>query len=196
MQYNDLTVLGSAGVNSHGKLLWRVRCKCGNEAVKIASAVRCGRTRSCGCLARKGRPGYGHKQHPLYATWCNIKARCNNPSHPAYKNYGARGITYAPEWESFPAFLAAVGEKPFSEATLDRIDNDQGYFAENVRWATRLTQRRNSRAISPVAIDGTTKLVTDWCKVYGITIGAVHRRLGQGEDIVSALTRPKAKRFR
>jgi hypothetical protein len=93
-------------------------------------------------------------------------------------------------------FLQDVGEKPFSAASLDRINNDQGYYPDNIRWATRITQRRNSRAISPVTIDGVTKLVTDWCKVYGITIGGVHRRLRQGEDIVSALTRPKAKRFR
>jgi len=196
MQYNMLTVLGDAGKNKHAKLLWLVRCECGTETVKIASTVRSGRTRSCGCLARRGNIVHGQKRHPLYSTWCNLRTRCDNPNNPAYKNYGARGIDYDPRWSDFMVFLQDVGEKPFSAASLDRINNDQGYYPDNIRWATRITQRRNSRAISPVTIDGVTKLVTDWCKVYGITIGGVHRRLRQGEDIVSALTRPKAKRFR
>ena len=196
MRYNMLVVLCDAGKNKHGQSLWRVRCDCGKEAVKIASAVRVGRTRSCGCLARSGlHRTHGSRHHPLYATWCNMKARCNNPQNPSYKNYGGRGISYAPEWEDFAVFLSDVGERPHSEATLDRVDNDGNYTPDNVRWATRLTQRRNSRALSPVTINGKTKLITDWCKEYGITIGAVHRRLKKGENVVSAITRPKAARF-
>lgn len=196
MKHNMLTVLCDAGKNKHGKLLWRVRCDCGKEVVKIASAVRIGRTRSCGCLARSGlRRTHGSRHHPLYATWCNIKARCNNPQNPSYKNYGGRGITYASEWEDFAVFLSDVGERPYLEATLDRINNDGNYAPDNVRWATRTTQRRNSRILTPVTIDGTTKLITDWCKEYDITVSAVHRRMKKGEDIASAITRPKAQRF-
>ena len=196
MQYNDLTVLGEAGKNKHQKLLWRVSCACGKEAVKVASAVRTGRTTSCGCAARKGgNTRHGSRYHPLYATWCNMKARCDNKNHPAYKNYGARGISYDPRWKNFDVFLSEVGEAPFEGATLDRMNNDGNYCAENIRWATRLTQRRNSRQVVPVEINGETKLLTDWCRMYGITIAGVHQRLKKGEDIVSAITRPKAPRF-
>ena len=195
MKYAHLTVLGDAGKNKHGKPLWRLKCDCGQETIKIASAVRIGRTTSCGCAARKGNVRHGQCRHPLYVTWCNMKSRCDNPQTPSYKNYGGRGITYDPSWSDFPSFLNDVGELPFEGATLDRIDNNGNYCAENVRWADRVTQRRNSRQISPVEINGETKLLTDWCKVYGITIGGVHRRLEKGEDIVSAITRPKAARF-
>ena len=197
MRYNMLTVLSDAGVNKHKKPLWLVRCDCGAESIKIASAVRTGCTKSCGCLARSGsHKTHGLRHHPLYATWCNIKARCNNPQNPSYKNYGGRGISYAPQWSNFAVFLQDVGEKPYPEATLDRIDNDGNYAPNNVRWADRVTQRRNNRQVSPIKIDGKTKLLPDWCKEYGITVAAVHRRLKNGEDIVSALIRPKAKRFR
>jgi hypothetical protein len=138
---------------------------------------------------------HGYRYHPLYATWCNMKARCRNEKHPVYHNYGGRGITYHPTWEEFPNFLSNVGEKPFIGATLDRIDNEGDYTPENVRWADRVTQRRNSRQIVEVEINGETKLFSEWCKVYNIAIASVHRRLHKGEDLVSALTRPKAKRF-
>ena len=196
MKYNMLTVLSNAGVNRHGKLLWLVRCDCGVESVKVASAVRIGRTRSCGCLARAGNHRtHGARSHPLYATWCNMKARCDNPQHPSYKNYGGRGVYYAPQWSDFSVFLFDVGEKPFHGASLDRIDNDGPYTPENVRWADRVTKRRNNRQTTLVTISGKTKLLTDWCREYGITISAVHRRMKKGEDVVPAITRPKADRF-
>lgn len=138
---------------------------------------------------------HGYRKHPLYATWCNMRARCDNSKHPAYKNYGGRGIFYDPRWAVFPNFLEDVGEKPYPEATLDRINNDGPYTKENCRWAERSVQRRNSRQIVMVTIGDETKLLTEWCSVYNIAIGSVHRRLRNGEDIVSALSRPKAERF-
>lgn len=138
---------------------------------------------------------HGHRNHPLYATWCNMKARCDSEKHPAYKNYGGRGIYYDPRWAEFTNFLLDVGEKPFPEATLDRVDNDGPYTKNNCRWATRSVQRRNSRQIVEVTIGEDTRIVTEWCAIYGISIGALHRRLHKGEDIVSAITRPKADRF-
>jgi hypothetical protein len=139
---------------------------------------------------------HGYRYHPLYATWCNMKARCNNQNHPQHKDYGGRGISYCKEWEEFPRFLADVGEKPFDTATLDRIDNDGDYKPSNVRWADRKTQRVNSRQIRNIEIDGETKLVTEWCEQYKISIGAFHRRLNKGWTEEQALTTPKAKRFR
>ena len=139
---------------------------------------------------------HGLRNHPLYATWCNMKARCDNQNHPQFKDYGGRGISYTPAWVEFPAFLEDVGEKPFPEASLDRIDNDGNYELENVRWADRTTQRVNSRQITLVCINGETKRIMEWCEQYGITIEAVHRRLKRGMPIEDAITKPKAKRFR
>lgn len=138
---------------------------------------------------------HGLRGHALYPTWCNMKARCDNPKHPQYADYGGRGISYCSAWAEFPAFLSDVGEKPFDGASLDRINNDGNYEPSNVRWADRRTQRVNSRQVTLVTIDGDTRLVTDWCKLYGISIGAVHRRLKKGMGMVEALTTPKAERY-
>jgi len=199
MKYNRLTYLREAGKNPHQKRLWFLQCDCGDTTTAVASQVRSGKTKSCGCLQAAHRASgnlkHGGKKHPLYATWCNMKARCDNEDHPQFKDYGGRGITYDSRWCEFPPFLVDVGEKPFPEATLDRIDNDGGYFPDNVRWADRTTQRTNSRQVTLVCINGETKRIMEWCKHYGISIGAVHRRLKRGMSIQDAITKPKAKRF-
>lgn len=197
MKYGKLTFVEDAGVNKHQKKLWRMLCECGVETVVIASQAKTGNTKSCGCLKKMGRPKvHGKRLHPLYSTWCNMKARCYNVNHPQYKDYGGRGIFVCDQWKhDFSRFLLDVGEKPDENFTLDRINNEKGYFPSNVRWADRNQQRRNSRAIREVTIGNETKVITDWCDIFAINLASVHRRLKKGEDIVSALTRPKAKRF-
>jgi hypothetical protein len=75
-----------------------------------------------------------------------MKGRCLSPTHAAYENYGGRGIDIDPRWvESFKAFLADVGPKPSPELSLDRINNDLGYWPGNVQWATKLQQTTNRR---------------------------------------------------
>lgn len=138
---------------------------------------------------------HGLRSHPLYATWCNMKARCDNPNHPQFADYGGRGIRYDSAWVEFPKFLTDVGEKPNDTATLDRIDNSGPYTVGNVRWADRHTQRVNSRQVNNVTIAGVTKRIMEWCSEYNITIGAVHRRMGKGMSVTDAITTPKAKRF-
>jgi hypothetical protein len=78
-----------------------------------------------------------------YKAWDSMKQRCNNYNHPAYKNYGGRGIKVSPEFDTFEGFLSEVGRKPGPEYTLDRINNDGNYEPGNVRWATRITQNQN-----------------------------------------------------
>lgn len=73
--------------------------------------------------------------------------RCTRPSHTRYADYGGRGITICDRWrDDFWAFVQDVGERP-PGLSIDRIDNDQGYWPENVRWATASQQRRNQRPI-------------------------------------------------
>lgn len=83
--------------------------------------------------------------HPLYHTWENMRQRCNNPKHTAYKWYGGRGIKICEQWSDFAAFLKDVGNKPTPKHTLDRVDNNGNYEPSNVKWSTQQEQLRNQK---------------------------------------------------
>ena len=91
-----------------------------------------------GYASRSGR-------HELYGAWKTMRARCNNPNFPKYKDYGARGIKVCDRWDNFANFLADVGEKPSPKHSIDRIDNNKDYEPSNVRWATPHQQGSNKR---------------------------------------------------
>ena len=79
-----------------------------------------------------------------YQTWASMKQRCNNPNNKHYKDYGGRGIGICKEWVQFINFYKDMGE-PLDSMSLDRIDNNKGYFKDNCRWATNIIQGRNQR---------------------------------------------------
>ena len=70
--------------------------------------------------------------------------RCTDPNHKYYSNYGGRGITIDPRWLTFENFYEDMGERP-QGTSLDRENNDLGYFKDNCRWATRTEQANNRR---------------------------------------------------
>ena len=80
-----------------------------------------------------------HREQKAYA---DARRRCQNPEHPVYGYYGARGIEF--RFVSFAQFMSTLGPRP-EGMTLDRIDNDGHYEPGNVRWATRSQQQRNKR---------------------------------------------------
>jgi hypothetical protein len=81
----------------------------------------------------------------IHNSYKSMKARCNNPKSTKYPNYGGRGITICDRWlESFQNFYADMGDMPEGR-TLDRINNELGYYPENCRWATITEQNQNQR---------------------------------------------------
>jgi len=75
-----------------------------------------------------------------------MRDRCSNPLSKDYSRYGARGIRVCDRWlDSFQNFVEDMGEKPSSEYSVDRIDNDGNYEPSNCRWATAKQQAANRR---------------------------------------------------
>jgi hypothetical protein len=63
---------------------------------------------------------------PGYKNWSNMRARCRNPKHANYSEYGGRGITVCERWDDFDNFRDDMGE-PLPGMSLDRIDPDGNY---------------------------------------------------------------------
>lgn len=119
-----------------------VRCDCGAAKVVALSAMTSGRTRSCGCVGRSFHLKHGMERTKVYSVWASMKARCQNPRHRAYKNYGGRGISVCARWQKFENFYADMGEPT---GVLDRIDNDGDYTPTNCRWTTWSESNKNQR---------------------------------------------------
>jgi hypothetical protein len=78
----------------------------------------------------------------VYNVWASMKARCQNPNHRAWKNYGGRGITVCSAWQRFEQFYADMGDPT---GVLDRIDPNGNYTPANCRWATWSQSNKNQR---------------------------------------------------
>jgi hypothetical protein len=102
---------------------------------------------------------HGLSSHPLYYIWRDIKARTTNTNHASYHHYGDRGIQLHFSWQTNPEsfikyILNALGPKPSSKHSLDRIDNDKGYTPGNLRWATQSEQLLNRRSAHGHSLKG------------------------------------------
>lgn len=135
---------------------WHCQCACGTLSVVRSDHLREGRVRSCGCQ-RNVTHGASFKSNvtPEYKALANARTRCK-PGNKNHLDYFDRGITVSPEWDcagGFVAFLAHIGLRPSNEHSLDRIDNDRGYWPGNVRWATKTEQMQNTRWCAPLLVE-------------------------------------------
>lgn len=137
---------------------------------------------------RGGNFKHLHYGTPVYMSWSQMIQRCTNSKNPAFKSYGARGITVCERWKHFPNFLRDMGERPLG-MSLERKNNDLGYYPANCKWATRIEQNRNRRNSLRVAINGVTKHIRQWCEEYGISYNTVICRIRrQRRNPVEAIT--------
>ena len=137
--------------------------------------------------------GHARKRTPTYIVWEGIKNRCLSPNNSRYPKYGGAGITICEEWRAdYSLFLAAVGERPSLNHTLDRKDNSKGYEPGNVRWATQKEQQRNRTNNRLLTHAGRTMPMAQWAEELGISKTTLHARLKAGWPIDKALmTAPK-----
>lgn len=137
---------------------WLCECDCGNKVLVLRPNLTSGHTTSCGCY-NKQRVKEFFTTHAMtdsnaYRSWTDMKTRCYNKKYTGYKNYGERGISVCERWlESFENFLSDMGN-PVDGISLERIDNDKGYYPENCKWIPKSEQGKNRRIVRYVSYKG------------------------------------------
>lgn len=145
-KFGQWTILEKAENISKIKKQSYYRCQCDCGTIKNIFGGSLGKTsKSCGCLRIVSITKHGMNKTPEHQAWSGMRQRCTNPNSPHYHRYGGRGITVVQEWmDSFEAFYRDMGKKP-TGLTLERINNELGYFKDNCCWASRKKQARNRK---------------------------------------------------
>lgn len=135
------------------------KCSCGKEKIMECYSSGLPRSRSCGCKINEYRKeimkqmGTWDKwretinvKHKLsydsaYITFHRMKQRCYNPKNKDFAHYGGRKpnpVTICEEWLSdVTKFVKWARDNGYQEGlTINRIDEELGYFPENCEWIT------------------------------------------------------------
>jgi hypothetical protein len=187
---------------------WECLCDCGRTTAVPGRYLRSSNTRSCGCripeVASERKKIHGLSNTPLHHRWCNILTRCENPHCADWPRYGGRGIAVCHRWHSFEHFLADMGHPPSPQHTIDRIDNDGGYWCgrldcpdcgpaqriPNCRWATPREQEENKENKRRLDFQGECHTVAEWARKLGLSYKTLSQRVWVGWSTERALTEP------
>lgn len=202
LEFTYLTVIREGnlhitkGGNKHRTLF--CKCKCGTQKDFQFSSIKNGQIKSCGCYSAKTasermkivQKTHGKTLTSEYNSWCSMKKRCLRKNHKSYKHYGGRGIEICDDWiNSFEAFLNDMGLKPGKSYSLDRVNNNLGYYKENCRWATKKEQCRNVRTNVLVTYNGETKCLSEWAEFLGISRARLNYRIFEAKwELSKAMT--------
>lgn len=175
-RFGRVVVLERAENSACGRTRQRCKCDCGKIFVTDTQNLVNGDCQSCGCL-KKELLGSAHRTHGLskeaiYAVWCDMRHRCENPNHHGYKYYGGRGISVCEEWHKFEVFYAwAISSGYAKGLTIERKDVNDNYCPENCTWITMKEQMRNKRNV--VLYEGKTQ--NEWVRDLGVSRATLFR---------------------
>lgn len=171
-RFGKLYVEAFSHYNEQKRAIWKTVCDCGNIVYISSGNLRF--SRQCLECGRKNRKTHGMSKSELYIIWQGIKSRCSNPNTVNYHNYGGRGITFDPHWEIFENFYNDMGKNFEPGFTIERIDNDKGYYKKNCKWTTIEEQNKNKRCNYYLTYKGKIQIATDWAKELGINRSKIY----------------------
>lgn len=163
---------------------WKCKCDCGNVISVRASHLIHEKCKSCGCLriemTIKSHTKHGMSCKSIHNVWMSMRGRCKNKGTPAYKDYGARGISVCPEWNDFSVFYKWALNNGYKEGlTIDRIDNNKNYEPSNCRWVDMKHQCWNRRNSYIIEYRNEKKSLAEWCDILNLSYPKTYQRINK-----------------
>jgi hypothetical protein len=174
---------------------WLCKCDCGNEKIISGHSLKRGLILSCSCLQKeitsKRTKTHGESRTKFYKLWNGIIDRCENPTSSSYHNYGAKGITVCTEWHKYENFKEWALANGYKEGlSIDRIDNNKGYYPENCRWVTFQEQQNNKKDNHYITYNNKTMSLGDWARELKCERATIYARLQRGWTEEEAVSTP------
>lgn len=198
-KYGKLTVLKLLGRKEESNyknrppFIWKCVCDCNNQKIATTNQLRSGDLKSCGCLYKTINITHNMSNTIEYKSWSEMKNRCNNKNSHNYERYGKRGIKVCNRWlNSFENFLEDMGSRP-NNTSLDRINNNQGYYPKNCKWSSPKEQSRNRRSNRIFEFEGKKLSLIEITEKLNLNYKTVHNRLTNGMSFKEAISKPKMK---
>lgn len=206
--FGRLIVVADGPINKYGATTSICLCECGKSITTRNQSLTSGHTNSCGCFRIsqlvKAVTIHGHTRKQgrtqIFQAWGNMHQRCMNPNYPQFEYWGGKGIGIYKQWtgqrgfENFSAFMGK-GKKGWS---IHRVDNDAGYFPENMVWATPEFQMRHTSKNVMFTFRGLTACLADLCERFHALVSdrVVRERLKIGWDMDKAMFTPVNRKVR
>ena len=194
MEFGDWIVVKFSHINKQNRAYWICRCRlCDTEKPISSSSLIRGDSTKCRKCATRLSHTMEYSHDPVKIIFKGMKQRCYNPNTHSYKNYGARGITICDEWLNNPnSFYMWAYDNGYSQGlSIERIDVSMGYYPENCKFISKSDQSKNKTNTIMITIDGETKCLADWAKLYNINYNTVRMRIKNYHmNPIEALTKP------
>lgn len=150
-------------LHSRNPARWTCQCDCGKVHSVLATALKGGKNRSCGCLrrevtsARKRTATYEHRHTPEYNSWFMMRAKRNNDER----------------WKSFIAFREDMGSS--GGLWLLRRDSSLPYSKANCYWGTRSDCALNMKKTVWIEYGGKRQTQARWAAELGVDSATIHK---------------------
>lgn len=181
-----ITVIKRVGSDKYKNIIYLCKCTCGKEFTTLATSIKKGVCKSCGCLKLESAISTCKKltKHGLATTriceiWSNMLRRCYDERDNQYKNYGGRGIKICDEWkDDVVAFYNwAISNGYQDHLSIDRIDVNGNYEPSNCRWVTIKEQCNNKTNNHLITYHGRTMNLMKWSEELGVNYYTLRSRI-------------------
>ena len=193
MKFGRLLVIKMIGKNKTHQALWECQCDCGNKTISTTADLKSGNKKSCGCLQKEHlskAPERSKRTHEksktrIYRAWAGMKNRCSPSNKYTRKYYHDRGIKVCESWEnSFEVFYKWSIQKGYQDnLSLDRINNNKGYYPRNCRWVDHQTQMNNTSRTLKILYEGKEYTIKELSEELSIPVSRLREQVKLGKYV-------------